>query len=179
MGDIPPFFHSLEHDQPFDSCLTCDRSFQEIDDPYTVSKVFKGTECVFEYAMCLPCRKNMAASFSEESRKNITDFFEGSKNLASRTQEIGASRDHTDWTRHCATCRTPLSEIIDYSVACMGFRSEMIYDPFPMMVCSDCEHKVQERLSKSTRDQWDKFIFDNFEGPPADALKPDGVPILV
>jgi len=48
-----------------------------------------------------------------------------------------------------------------------------------MMICSNCEEKVQERLSKSTRDQWDKFIFDRFEGPPADALKPDGVPILV
>ncbi len=179
MGDIPPFFHSFEHDEPFHTCLTCEQAFHKIDAPYTVTKVFKGPECVFEYGMCLPCRKNMADSFSEESRQRITAFFEGSPNLALRSEEIGHSQNHEDWIKNCATCRTPLTEVIDYSVACMGFGSNMIFDPFPMMVCSDCEQKVQEHLSKSTREQWDKFILDNFDGPPADALKPDGVPILV
>lgn len=179
MGDIPPFFHSFEHDEPFKECLTCDQAFQEIDAPYTVSKVYKGPECVFEYAMCLPCRRKMADSFSEESRKRINAFFEDNKHLANRTEQLGESRVYTDWTRQCATCQIPLTEIINYSVACMGFGESMVYDPFPMMICSDCEQKVQERLSKSTRDQWDKFILDNFEGPPADALKPDGIPILV
>ena len=61
----------------------------------------------------------------------------------------------------------------------MGFGHHMIFDPYPLMVCSDCEQAAQKLLSKSTRDQWDKFIFDNFDGPPADALKPDGVPMLV
>jgi hypothetical protein len=179
MSDIPPFFHSLEHDAPFKTCLTCERDFQEIDDPFTVSKVFKGPECVFEYAMCLPCRRKMAESFSKESRKRINAFFENNPHLQSRTEDIGGSQDHHDWTRHCATCKTPLSEIRDYSVACMGFGEDMVFDPFPMMVCSNCENEVQNRLSKSTRDQWDKFILDHFEGPPADALKPDGIPILV
>ena len=179
MGDIPPFFHSLEHDKPFSSCLTCELAFQEIDSPYTITKVFKGPECVFEYAMCLPCRQKMAESFSKESRQRITAFFENSEALSTRSQELADSEDHHEWTKHCTTCRTPLAEIIDYSVACMGFGPDMVYNPFPMMICSNCEEKVQERLSKSTRDQWGKFIFDRFEGPPADALKPDGVPILV
>jgi len=179
MSDIPPFFHSLEHDGPFQTCLTCDRNFHEIDDPFTVTKVFKGPECVFEYAMCLPCRHNMAASFSEESRNRIEAFFEDNPHLKSRSDTLSGNQDHRDWTQHCATCRTPLSEITDYSVACMGFGDSMVYDPFPMMVCSDCENDIQERLSKSTRDQWDKFIFDNFDGPPADARIPDRVPILV
>ncbi len=179
MVEIPPFFHSFEHDAPFQTCLTCERVFHEISDPYTVTKVFKGPECVFEYAMCLPCRQDMAASFSEDSRRRISEFFESSSHLKTRSQELGNSQDYQDWTKHCATCRLPSSEIIDYSIACMGLGHTMIYDPFPMMICSDCEQKVQERLSKSTRDQWDKFIFDHFEGPPADALKPDGVPILV
>ena len=39
--------------------------------------------------------------------------------------------------------------------------------------------KNQKLLSKATQDQWNKFILDNFEGPPADALKPDKVPVLV
>jgi len=179
MSEIPPSFHSLEHDEPFGRCLTCERDFQEIDDPYTVTKVFKGPECVFEYAMCLPCRRKLAESFSKESQETMNAFFEDNEHLSSRSERLAESDGHREWLRECATCATPLSELKDYSMACMGFGDQMITDPFPMMVCGSCEKEMQSRLSKSTRDQWDKFIFDNFEGPPADSLKPDGVPMLV
>lgn len=179
MSEIPPFFHSLEHDEPFSTCLTCHRAFQEIDDPYTVTKVFKGPECVFEYAMCLPCRRKLAESLSQESRQAMTTFFDNSPHFAKRTERLAENEDHREWTRECATCATPLTDLKDYSVACMGFGDHMVYEPFPMMVCSQCEESLQSNFSKSSRDQWDKFIFDHFEGPPAGAIKIDRVPILV
>ncbi len=179
MSDVPHLFHSLEHDEPFKTCLTCEQDFCDISDPYTVTKVYKGPECVFEYAMCLPCRRSMVETFSEESRKNMQNFFDKNPHIEERSERIGESQNHTDWMQDCATCRTPLSEIQDYSIACMGFGSDMVYDPFPMMVCHNCEQKIQSRLSKPTRDQWDKFILDHFDGPPSEVLKPDGVPVLV
>ncbi len=179
MSAIPPSFHSLEHEAPFHQCLTCDREFEEIDAPYTVTKVFKGPECVFEYAMCLPCRRNLAKSFSEESQQTMKKFFEDNRHLTWRSERLAGKEDHRDWIAQCATCATPLAELTEYSLACMGFGDQMIIDPFPMMVCARCEKDIQSRLSKTTRDQWDKFILDNFEGPPADSLKPDGIPILV
>jgi uncharacterized protein YlaI len=179
VSDIPRLFHSLEHDEPFKKCLTCDGDFNEISDPYTVTKVYRGPECVFEYAMCLPCRRKIALEFSEESRQRINDFFEKNQDLKNRSERIGESQHLSDWMNECATCRTPVSKLKDYSVACMGFGQSMVYDPFPMMVCSDCEQEIHAKLSKSTRGHWDKFILDNFEGPPADALKPGGIPVLV
>lgn len=179
MSAIPPSFHSLEHDEPFRRCLTCEGELQAMDHPYTVTKVFKGPECVFEYAMCLPCRRKLAKSFSEESQKTMQDFFEKNPHLPHRNERLTGQEDHQEWIRQCATCATPIEELTDYSLACMGLGSEMVIDPFPMMVCSRCEEDIQGRLSKSTREQWDKFILDNFDGPPADSLKPDGVPILV
>ncbi|MEJ6581686.1 MAG: hypothetical protein QNL33_12835 [Akkermansiaceae bacterium] len=179
MSDIPHLFHSLEHDEPFRKCLSCDGIFNEIAAPYTVTKVFRGPECVFEYAMCLPCRRKIAMEFSEESRQRITAFFEKNVHLEERSERLGESEQPADWTNECATCRTPVSKLKNYSLACMGFGETMVFDPFPMMVCSDCEQKIQSKISKSTRDQWDKFILDHFEGPPADALKPDGIPVLV
>ena len=179
MSEIPPPFHSLELDQLFQKCLTCDGDFHEISDPYTVTKVFRGPECVFEYAMCLPCRRKIASEFSAESRQNINNFFDQNAHLGTRSERLGESEDPAEWMNECATCRTPRHKLKDYSLACMGFGDTMVFDPFPMMVCSDCEHEIQSKLSKSTRDQWDKFILDNFEGPPADALKPDGIPVLV
>ena len=179
MSEIPPSFHSLEHDEPFQKCLACEKRFDELSDPYKITKVFKGTECVFEYAMCLPCQQELAQSFSEESRQTMMNFFEQNPHISKRSEKLGESQDHKEWTRRCATCDTALAEVNDYSIACMGFGNHMVYDPFPMMVCSQCERDLQSKLSKSTRDSWDKFILDNFEGPPADALKPDGVPMLV
>ena len=55
----------------------------------------------------------------------------------------------------------------------------MVFDPYPILVCDSCVEKNQKLLSKATKDQWNNFILDNFEGPPADALKPDKVPVLV
>jgi len=179
MSKIPDIFHSLEHEKPFRKCLTCDANFHEISDPYTVTKVFRGPECVFEYAMCLPCRQKMADEFSEESRSRINNFFDRNKHIHARSERLADSDRTEDWIQECATCGKPLEELTNYSIACMGFGDTMVFDPFPMMVCSECEEDIQEKLSKTTRDQWDKFILDNFEGPPADALKPDGVPILV
>jgi len=179
MGDIPSIFHSFEHDEPFKTCLTCEQSFMEIDAPYTINKIFQGTECVFEYAICQPCRLKMIEAMSEKSRQHIQNFFETNPHFNARSEKLGESRDHTDWTRHCATCRTPLAEILNYSITCMGFGDDIAFDPYPMMICSDCESQVQDGLSKASRDQWDKFILDHFDGPPADALKPDGVPVLV
>ncbi len=180
MPEVPPIFHSLEKDEPFSHCITCEKALHELSVPYTVSKVFKGPECVFEYAMCQPCRLEMSQSFSEESRKKIDDFFNQKVNLADRSLAMEGSEHHTDWMKSCLTCGTPANEVRDYSVACMAFSDTLVFDPFPMMVCSPCEQKIQKQLSKETKDQWDKFVANNFEGPPADALDPTrGVPVLV
>ena len=179
MGEIPPLFHSLEFDGPFRRCLTCRQDFKEIDEPYTITKVFRGQECVFEYAMCLSCRHDMMESFSEESRQTMNDFFEENDHIQKREERLEESENYEDWIQECATCAKPLAGLKEYSLGCMAFDHNMVMGPFPMMVCAECESKIQSRLSKATRDQWDKFILDNFEGPPADALKPDGVPVLV
>jgi hypothetical protein len=179
MSDIPLLFHSLEHDEPFKKCLTCNRDFGELDEPFNITKVFKGPECVFEYAICLSCKSDTFQSFSEESRKRLRSFSEDNPRLEERRERLANSQNYGEWTAECLQCGIPLSKVTDYSIACMGFGNHMVFDPFPMMVCSGCEQTAQKLLSKTTRDQWDKFIFDNFECPPADALKPDGLPMLV
>jgi hypothetical protein len=150
-----------------------------LDEPFNITKVFKGPECVFEYAICLSCKSDTFQSFSEESRKRLRSFSEDNPRLEERRERLANSQNYGEWTSECLQCGIPLSKVTDYSIACMGFGNHMVFDPFPMMVCSGCEQTAQKLLSKTTRDQWDKFIFDNFECPPADALKPDGLPMLV
>ncbi|MGD1979788.1 MAG: hypothetical protein PVJ98_10365 [Akkermansiaceae bacterium] len=179
MSEIPPLFHSLEHDGPFRRCLTCGKDFREIDEPYNITKVFRGTECVFEYAICQSCRLEQLESFSEESRQTMEDFFEENEHLQSREERLEGNENYEDRIKECATCGTSLDELKEYSLGCVAFDDHMVVGHFPMMICAKCESELQSRLSKSTRDQWDRFISENFDGPPADALKPDGVPMLV
>ena len=180
MSDIPPLFHSVEFDEPFQTCVTCKEKFDEISDPYTVTKVFRGPECVFEYAMCLSCRQDMIEEMSTESRETLENYGRTNKNLREREERFGDSEHHTDYLRDCAHCLKPLHQIKDYSIACMAFGSDMIFGPFPMMVCSDCEEAIQEKLSKKTREGFDRFVSENFEGPPAESIDPPRrLPLLV
>ena len=109
----------------------------------------------------------------------MNDFFEQNPHVEARTEKLQGNQNFDDWIQNCATCDAPLSETDNYNLGCMAFDNKLLFDPAPMMICSACEQKMQKSLSKSTREEWDKFILDNFDGPPADALKPDGVPVLV
>lgn len=177
---LPPIFNSFETDEPFSSCLTCDRALADLDVPHTVSKIYKGAEVVMEYAMCHPCRMSLSEDFSEESRTAIHNFFNQHVRLTERSLALEGSESHTDWMRSCLTCGTIASEVSDYSIAALAFGEQMLFDPFPMMVCSHCEQTIQKQLSKETRDRWDRFIGENFDTPPSGALQPDGgVPVLI
>ena len=179
MSEIPKIFHSLEHDRPFKSCHTCDRRFEKIDEPYIINKVFQGAECVFEFAICQTCREDTIESFSEESKTRLRKMAGENPILQKRSERFTESEDHEEWTSECAHCGTPASEIKNFTTECLGFGGYMVFDPYPILVCDSCVEENQKLLSKATQDQWNKFILDNFEGPPADALKPDKVPVLV
>ncbi len=179
MSEIPPTFHSFEHDGPFEECLACNKRLDQIDDPYVIAKVFRGPECVLEYAICHPCRENVAKTFSEQSQQTMADFFEKRHHFFDRLERLDGNQNHKDWLTECASCQTPATEIDNYSIASMAFGSHLVFGPFPLLICEQCDRLLHKNLSKSTKDQWDKFILDHFDGPPADALKPDGVPMLV
>lgn len=172
MSRIPHLFHSLEHDEPFQTCLACERHFLDIAEPYSITKAYRGAECVFEYALCQSCRQEVSSEFSPASRETIERFFEKRVDLPARAEKIGSVQNHAPWLAHCLTCQSPLEQLQEYVIAAMARGNEMLYSPYPMMVCGSCEKMIQSSLSKSTRERWDGFIRDHFPGPPADALDP-------
>lgn len=179
MSEVPRLFHSVEFEGPFKKCLNCEVPFDEMTVPHLISKSYRGPECVFEYAMCQNCHMEMVQSFSEESRESLEAFHRGRVNFDARSEELKDNEHHTDWLKECLTCKTPVQHLKEYSLAAMAFESTMVFDPFPRMMCGTCEMELQEQLSSKTRDQWDGFIRDNFEGPPAESLNPDGrIPVL-
>jgi len=179
MSEFPRIFHSVEFDGPFQRCLNCESKFDELAVPHIISKAFRGPECVFEYALCQNCHGEMVESFSEESRFNLETFFHANVDLDARSEQLAENEHHTDWLKECLTCQTPVQDLKEYSIAALAFGDQMVFDPFPRMMCGGCEFKMQEQISVSTRDQWDRFVRNHFEGPPAEALTPDGrIPVL-
>ena len=179
MSEVPRIFHSVEFDGPFCHCLNCKEKLDEVAVPHIISKAFRGPECVFEYALCQSCHLEMVQSFSEESRANLENFHHENVDLDKRSEKLAESEHHTDWLESCLTCQTPIGQLKDYSIAALAFGNEMVFDHFPRMMCGICEMKMQEQLSTETRDQWDRFVRDHFEGPPAEVFTPDGrIPVL-
>lgn len=179
MSEVPRLFHSVEFEGPFVKCLHCQVAFNKMDVPHLISKSFRGAECVMEYAMCQNCHLEMVESFSQESRSSLEKFHLERVDFSARSEKLEGNEHYTDWLKECLTCGIEIQYLKEYSIAAMGFENTMVYDPFPRMMCGACEIEMQETLSSKTRDQWDRFIRDHFEGPPAESLTPDGrIPVL-
>ncbi|MFK7817674.1 MAG: hypothetical protein AB8G99_03060, partial [Planctomycetaceae bacterium] len=51
---------------------------------------------------------------------------------------------------------------------------------FPAIVCEGCEKELSNLTSKETRDRWDRFVEENFDGPPGIEMdSPHTQPILI
>ena len=120
---------------------------------YIVNQSFAGDECIFEFAMCLSCREKMNGQLSEKSRVAMFDFMHDHADMETREQQLGT---------HAPT----------YSLGAMFTGNHLIKGPFPILICDDCELKINETISAETRDTWDKFIGEHFPGPPSEAHIP-------
>ena len=74
--DIPRIFHSEYTEQPFASCIDCERDLAESGEVYTVMKHFVLSETVFEMAICMSCAVQCRERYSEVSLANIQQFIQ-------------------------------------------------------------------------------------------------------
>jgi hypothetical protein len=79
----------------------------------------------------------------------------------------------------CGLCGKPRTDCHRYSLgtACFGGclvtaapDADNLGSPF--LICEDCELNLNECLSQQTRDSWNRFVEDNFDGPPALSVDP-------
>lgn len=163
-------FHSHETGKPFQTCISCGLTLADPEQPFLVAKSFNRGECIFEYAICEDCRANMSEEFSEDSRANLANFFEQRVNIKQRSMLLAFGPNPEPWMAHCAACQKPREEMQSYSIGGLLLGSEMLFDPYPLSLCGECEEEIQGLLSKKTRDIWDEFVETHFDGPPADVL---------
>ena len=183
---IPRLFWSEYSSRPFVHCIDCDVPLVE-SSAYVVQKRYVGKEAVFEMAMCDGCRERMTKEYSAETKENITRFMnEQFQNRAAESlddnetgiiemREIEDPEDGAallqDCVDRCVICSTERDKCHRYSVAGLCRASEIVVQVSPisrtpLMVCEKCELGMAELISKQTRDSWERFIDEHFDGPP-------------
>ncbi|BDS05588.1 hypothetical protein NT6N_06280 [Oceaniferula spumae] len=141
---------------------------------HIVNKSYVANECVFELAMCFECREEMNAKLSEQSRVAMFDFMHDHADLEQREEELGRDSETAAYLASCLTCGVEAQGLTNYTIGGMFSGDYLIKGPFPMLICGQCEEKLGETISDETRDVWDKFIGENFPGPPSEVKLPTG-----
>ncbi|MBB80013.1 MAG: hypothetical protein CMN02_03260 [Roseibacillus sp.] len=174
-------FHSSETGAPFRDCISCGLPFDHAPEtPYLVAKSYRRGECIFEYAICEDCRTSMSREFSRDSRQALNLFFQERVNLSERSSLLSHQYVPAPWIQKCAACEKPRNEAESYSLGGMLLGSDMIYDPYPLCLCGNCEEEIQSLLSPGTKGIWDEFVDTHFDGPPSNLedLPVKGRPVL-
>ena len=185
--DIPKQFYSAYTDRPFVHCIDCGVVLLESEDIYSIIKDYVHSEVVFEMAICLGCAGRLRESYSRESLERINGA------LVTMFREAPSVPEGVDlldvWEEgvsECLICQKSRSACRSYEVvtACTGSRMLLVCEPqqaarSPFMICDDCGRQLNELISKETRDSWNRFVEEHYDGPPGiESPEPHFEPIL-
>ena len=183
---VPKLFWSEYSEAPFAHCIDCKCELRECD-YYLVQKCYVGTEPVFEFAVCGTCRTNVSSQCSNETNRAINAFL--LKSLSRRESEFEELTNLNDALHkcmdQCIICSRRRLQCHRYTIGGLCHQLDLVVQrrsqaQSPLMICQECEASMSELVSKKTRDRWDRFIEENFDGPPGVDLElPGGRPVLI
>lgn len=175
---LPKLFWSEYLNNPFNKCIDCEVPLAEAN-AYVVQKRFVRGEAIFEMAVCERCREKLSREYSEETCTAITNhmserFRRNAEQLAQETGDLAddAGEELLDRCMNvCLMCDAARESCHRYSLAGLCRDVEIVaqISPLgqtPIMICETCEMDMASLISQKTRDSWDRFIEEHFDGPP-------------
>ena len=182
---IPPIFHQL-HDGPFQRCMICDGELIEADRRYVVERIFRDSEPILEYALCLDCHGQLAEEISEESMQRLQQYFEENldlERLLRRSLELAGADEIDPWLDECLLTGQAASECRERQVFahCQGDQLLLGAPNFlsPMMLSGSAVEAISDQLSETTRGWMDDFVGEHFGMSPDLIDAPDWTPMLL
>lgn len=179
---IPREFFSEYTELPFSKCIDCDCDLFDDETVYTIIKHVVGTETVFEMAICMTCAAKMRQQYSEETAQNIQKHIDQKlrdklSRLIDQDEFNDVEEEHAfsvqDGLSHCVFCDKARSACHRYEMVGLFMEDDIILQSghslsfsSPMMLCEDCNSEVGKLISQKTRDLWDRFVEEHFDGPP-------------
>lgn len=175
MRSMDAWLESEETGGPFKCCVECRLPLVEIDAPWLVNKDYFRGECVLEYAICQPCRDQVAGCISEESKAAVRRFLETAIDWNSRVAEFMLMEDPTERFCACISCRRERDGLERFSISALfdsgGFLTS---GALPLLMCHECVAKMTAQLSAASRAVWKSFLARHFAGPSGDDDDPFG-----
>ena len=158
---------SVESGAEFEECTQCKCKLADTGEPWIVNKEWHRGECVMEYALCHECREGMIASISEESAAHVRKFFEDHIDPLRWFGQFAGSDGPESLVASCFACGCDRGEAEGFGISAM-FSAPGVLDvgPLPVMICQACSARMEAGLSKATRESWQRFVEENFPGPP-------------
>ena len=190
---VPKSFYSTYEGAPFCTCDICGSDLTEpglthIVLKYQHTRTDAEPETIVEFACCLPCLQAHAPAPSEESLTEISNF--RSERMASRPFLIMPPAD--GMPQQCETCGAELSSCRTFSMRAeveadanrelrISLRPSLAWvSGSPVLMCEGCNNELSGRISKATREGWDRFYDEFIDTPPSLEFDPVGPrPVLV
>jgi hypothetical protein len=176
--EVPRDFYSEYLSAPFIHCIDCEAEVQSTGEAYSIVKSYVGQEAVFEMAICARCSIRLAESYSSHSKAVIEGAIREWKHPQGRETDSPGARASSpivagkiEELNHCAGCGRSRTECRRYSIV-GAFLGQSLVSPtetsvrLPLLICDACNSSATENISKQTRDNWDRFVEDHFDGPP-------------
>lgn len=172
--DIPPLFRKADTELPLAECLMCKRDLLQPGVHYMIEKSIRnyrelGTqEVIFEYAMCMDCAMEMRMELSEESRRNIENYFMAHIQPGARQATAGedGQYDFHKLISNCIVKNSPINDSHEYAVYAHCIGNKLAISEMPYALSGEAMDEMMQLLSNKTLDILDDFIGEHFSGPP-------------
>ena len=166
---IPELFKDYLTGQPIDKCLICERDLLHSNTVYMIEKAVKGTDVIYEFAVCMPCMEEKHKMISKESAAKIRSFFEQRVNLQQRARELydqNEGFDFDSWVSRCILTDKERKASPEHTLYGLFFEDQIIMGEFPYMISGPALLEVAELLSPETKDELGRFAEENLGVPP-------------
>lgn len=172
---IPEKLYSDKTNQPFSHCTKCELILEN--EMYYIEKAYRRNLgdnnhfVIFEYAICVNCKKEMLQHISKESLQNMQNF------MTENRQQISEFEYKEADFEHCSFTGKNIADLDEYQVVAVVKEGETLL--MPVIFGSDILEEYQEILSEETKGFFDGFYHDFVDIPPALAKLLDGRPIII
>ncbi len=167
-SDIPPVFKTYVSEEYFQECINCGKDLLQEGVHYMIEKAFKDNVVEFEHAICVDCARDMQSTMSEESLKNITDFFNRNFDSDKRISELYSDGEPSleKWTNKCVISNESVNEIDEYQLYAHCNGKKLIYSVTPFIISGKVIEQMSMLLSSKTKDELDDYMDKHFNIPP-------------
>lgn len=162
---IPKLFFNTVKDLPFSNCNKCNRFLLDNGVEYMIEKVLIPNDVLYEFAICSKCIMTIQQKISKESLKNMQQFSESELN--NRIQKIDhLVNENYDEIKKQLSIQTPQFSYENCNIMAFFKGRSLIEDYPPVCVSTQALEKMQDVLSKKTKDSFDDFMDFTGDVPP-------------